>query len=94
MSGEAALDRDARLRRLRIRCWRRGTKEMDLILGGFFDRRGATLSDAALTEFEALIEEDDDRLYRWACGAEAPPERHAAMLERIQRDSEVKRSDS
>ena len=28
---------EVRLKRLRIRAWRRGTKEMDLILGGYAD---------------------------------------------------------
>ena len=76
-------DRDLRLRRLKIRCWRRGTKEMDLILGGFFDREGAALSDEALTTFEALIGEDDNDLYRWMTGVEAPPARHAVIIQRI-----------
>ena len=30
-------DRDVRLRRLRLRSWRRGIREMDLILGGYAD---------------------------------------------------------
>ena len=76
-------DRETRERRLKIRCWRRGTKEMDLILGVFFDREGAQLDDAALAAFEALIDEDDDALYRWITGVEVPPERHRATIERL-----------
>lgn len=78
-------NRETRERRLKIRCWRRGTKEMDLILGGFFDREGARLDEASLAAFEALIEEDDDALYRWITGAEPPPERHRAVIERLGR---------
>ena len=29
--------RETRLKRLRLRCWRRGTKEMDLLFGKFAD---------------------------------------------------------
>ena len=81
----AQLDRSTRERRLKVRCWRRGTKEMDLILGGFFDNEGADLSDAELTAFEALIGEEDDALYRWVSGGEAAPERHAPLIERLKR---------
>lgn len=77
--------REMRERRLRIRCWRRGTKEMDLILGGFFDAVGKTLSDAELAALEALIREDDDALYRWVAGAEAPPDAHAPIIDAIRR---------
>lgn len=79
----ASESRGDRERRLKIRCWRRGTKEMDLILGGFFDREGSGMSDAELTAFEALIREDDGTLYRWVSGGAAPPETHAAIIERI-----------
>lgn len=79
----AAETREIRQRRLRIRCWRRGTKEMDLILGGFFDAEGASLSDADLDAFEALTREDDAALYRWISGVEAPPTAHAMMVRRL-----------
>ncbi|MEM9750849.1 MAG: succinate dehydrogenase assembly factor 2 [Pseudomonadota bacterium] len=81
--------REARERRLKIRCWRRGTKEMDLILGGFFDRCGAALNDAQLAAFEEAIREDDDRLYRWVSGAEATPPRHEAIIAAIRADRGV-----
>ena len=76
-------ERDARLRKLRIRSWRRGTKEMDLILGPFADDHLAALDAEALDAYEALLSENDQDLYRWAAGTEATPERHAPMLDRI-----------
>ena len=85
-SDKGAEDREARERRLKIRCWRRGTKEMDLILGGFFDRHGRALSDQTLGAFEALIREDDAALYRWVSGAEDPPPVHVAIIEMIRAD--------
>lgn len=90
---EGAIDpaepRSVRERRLKIRTWRRGTKEMDLILGGYFDARGATLSDEALSAFEAVLREDDGVLYRWVTGAEAPPPEHAGVIAAIRADRGV-----
>lgn len=78
-------DRKLRERRLKIRCWRRGVKEMDLILGGYFDAHGAALSDADLSAFEELLREDDGTLYQWVSGAQTPPETHRDAIEAIKR---------
>ena len=77
------LDRDTRERRLTIRSWRRGTKEMDLILGGFWDDCGRGLDDADLALYEALLEENDQDLYAWVSGQQAPPAPFAALIGRI-----------
>ncbi len=53
-----------RLRRLRMRAWRRGTREMDLILGPFADTALVGLSAGDLDVFEALLDENDHDLYR------------------------------
>jgi len=68
-----ALDRPIRLKRLRMRAWRRGMKEMDLILGGFVDREGPSLTDAELAALETLMNRQDQQLFLWASGAIAPP---------------------
>lgn len=78
-----AESRETRLKRLRIRSWRRGTKEMDLILGPFFDASGAALSDAELDAYEALLEENDWDLYYWITGAQPGPEAMAPLVDRI-----------
>ena len=54
-----------RLKRLRMRSWRRGIKEMDLILGPFADDWLARLDDSALDTFEAILGENDHDLYQW-----------------------------
>ena len=60
------MDHDqTRLKRLRMRSWRRGTKEMDLILGPFSDSALEGLSPADLDLYEALLEENDQDLYPW-----------------------------
>ena len=79
-------DRATRLKRLKMRAWRRGTKEMDLILGTFWDAHGAALDDATLDLFEALLSENDQDLYQWISGQASPPADHARILERIARN--------
>jgi antitoxin CptB len=54
---------DDRRKRLLFRCWHRGTREMDLILGRFADAEIGTLTDAELSELERLIEVPDPDLY-------------------------------
>jgi antitoxin CptB len=54
---------DDRRKRLLFRCWHRGTREMDLILGRFADARIAELSDDELAQLERLIEVPDPDLY-------------------------------
>lgn len=71
---------DERLKRLKFRSWHRGWKETDLILGGFADARLATLSDAELTIYEELLDLDDDVIWNWIVGKEAPPAEFAAII--------------
>lgn len=54
---------DDRRKRLLFRCWHRGTREMDLILGRFADAEIGNLSDAELNELENLLEVNDPDLY-------------------------------
>jgi antitoxin CptB len=54
---------DDRRKRLLFRCWHRGTREMDLILGRFADAEIADLSDEELGQLEYLIEVPDPDLY-------------------------------
>ena len=63
---------DAARRRIRVRAWRRGMREMDLLLGGFADARVDALSAAELVQFEALLEAPDDAVFRWFCAGVAP----------------------
>ena len=71
------------LKRLRMRSWRRGTKEMDLILGGFADRMLESLDADQLKTYEELLEENDQDLYSWAAGVDDPPEKYKELLAQI-----------
>jgi antitoxin CptB len=80
---------DIRIKRLSMRSWRRGIKEMDLILGGFADAGLAGLDDAAMDVYEALLEENDWDLYYWVTGAREVPEAHRAMIDLLRRHSGI-----
>jgi antitoxin CptB len=56
---------DDRRKKLKFRAWRRGFREIDLILGRFADRRLAELDDAGLDAFEALLDAPDQEVYLW-----------------------------
>jgi antitoxin CptB len=69
-----------RLRRLRLRSWHRGIREMDLILGGFADARLAGLDPDLLDAFDMLLSENDLDLYRWVAGSAGVPTRYERIL--------------
>ena len=64
---------DIRRKRLLFRSWRRGTREIDLLLGSFAEAHLADLSDAQLDRYEALLESDDATLFDWLVGRAPPP---------------------
>ena len=75
---------DPRRRRILFRAWHRGIREMDLILGQFADTELARLEGEELDEFEAILGEDDNDLFKWTCGKEpVPGHRQTPMFTRI-----------
>ena len=64
---------DARRRRLLFRSWRRGVREMDLIIGRFADAHIEAFDERGLDDFERLIEAPNEELYAWVIGLAAPP---------------------
>ena len=74
---------EARLKRIRMRAWRRGTREMDLVLGPYADARLAGLDDAALDGLDRLMGENDQDLYQWVSGQRPPPAQFVALIAEI-----------
>jgi antitoxin CptB len=75
---------DDRRKRLLFRCWHRGTREMDLILGRFADTEIADLGDTELAQLEHLIELPDPDLYAALTGdAVLAPEYRTDLFDRI-----------
>jgi antitoxin CptB len=78
------LDDDIRRRRIRVRAWRRGLREMDILMGRFVDARVEALPAEALAELETLLDLPDAAVFRWLSGAEpAPAERDTPLLRQI-----------
>lgn len=73
-------DMETRLKRLKIRSWRRGIREMDMILGPFCDERAADLAPDLLDTYEEMLSENDQDLYAWVSGRDEPPEHLAELL--------------
>lgn len=73
MADSASDDPEIRKRRLLFRAWHRGTREMDLLLGGFAEKCIGGLSDAEISSLESLMEMPDPDIYNWIVGAESPP---------------------
>ena len=77
--------REHRLKRLHMRSMRRGIKEMDLILSTYAGRHLADMSDAELDLYDALLNENDQDLYRWVTGQEAAPDHLAPLIADVSR---------
>jgi antitoxin CptB len=76
---------DEELRALKYRAWHRGTREADMMIGGFFDRHHADWTEAERGWFSDLLAEQDVDIMAWAIGtAQAPTRYHGAMLEALQ----------
>ncbi|MFT3972847.1 MAG: succinate dehydrogenase assembly factor 2 [Amaricoccus sp.] len=75
------MDEATRLKRLRIRAWRRGIRELDLLLGPFADAQ-STLTPQ-IEVFEQMLSENDNEIYDWFLGRVSSPEEYAGLLESI-----------
>ena len=81
----------SRLSRAKFRAWHRGTREADLMVGGFFDKHHVSWGEPELDWFEALLDEDDVDIMAWALQAQAVPERFAGpLMQKLQRLDYVK----
>jgi antitoxin CptB len=77
---------DAELKRLRWRAHHRGTREADMLIGGFFDAHHASWTAEERTRFEAMLEEQDVDIMAWAHGTAEAPERFAGpMIEALKK---------
>jgi len=74
---------EARLKRMTMRSWRRGTKEMDLVLGPFADAHLAAMDAADLALYDRLLGENDQDLLPWVLGQVPCPPDYAALIEVI-----------
>ena len=75
---------DERRRKLNFRAWRRGFKEMDLLMGQFADAHIGSMSEPELQEFERLLATPDWEVYAWIMGNKPVPPNYAGpVLDRL-----------
>lgn len=74
---------EARLKRMAMRSWRRGTKEMDLVLGPYADAHLAAMEEGKLALYDRLLDENDQDLLPWVLGQVAAPAAFAGLIAEI-----------
>lgn len=72
----AAMQEDAELKRLHWRAHHRGTKEADILVGGFFDAHHSSWDSSERATFAEMLEEQDADIIAWAIGTAPAPERY------------------
>ena len=68
------------LKRLAWRAHHRGTKEADMMIGGFFDAHHAGWGERECSAFAEMLHEQDVDIMSWALGTAPPPERFAGPM--------------
>jgi antitoxin CptB len=77
---------DPELKRLAWRAHHRGTREADMLIGGFFDTHHSSWSAAERALFAAMLDEQDVDIMAWAVGTAEPPARFVGpMIEALKR---------
>ena len=71
----AAMPSDPELKRLHWRAHHRGTREADMLVGGFFDAHHQQWGSQERALFAEMLEEQDVDIMAWAHGTAEPPER-------------------
>ena len=74
---------EARLKRMGMRSWRRGTKEMDLVLGPYADAHLAGMAEDRLALYDRLLGENDQDLLPWVLGQVPVPADYAGLIAEI-----------
>jgi len=73
---------DDQLRTLKWRAWHRGTREADMMIGGFYDAHHASWSEAEAAWFADLLAEQDVDIMAWGIGTLPVPKRfHGPMMD-------------
>ena len=71
---------DEVLRALKYRAWHRGTREADMLIGGFFEAHHAAWGAEDRALFGALLNETDVDIMAWAIGTQSIPEAYQGPL--------------
>ena len=76
---------DIRKKRLKFRCWHRGSREADLLLGTFADRYLEHMGSTDVVKLENIVDCDDQLIWDWLTGvAEVPKGISRTMIHDLQ----------
>jgi antitoxin CptB len=82
----ASMPSDPDLKRLHWRAHHRGTREADMLVGGFFDAHNASWDERERALFAEMLHEQDVDIMAWAHGTAEAPERFAGpMIEALKK---------
>ena len=71
---------DEELKALHWRAWHRGTREADMMIGGFFDSHHERWNEAQRAWFSDLLAEQDVDIMAWAIGTANAPARYSGPM--------------
>ena len=72
-------------KKLSIRSWRRGTKELDLILGQFSNKNLINFEMSELDLYEQFLSYDDYLIYNWLFEKEDTPRIFESLVKQIKK---------
>ena len=72
-------------KKLSIRSWRRGTKELDLILGQFSQENLINFEMSELELYEQFLSNDDHLIYNWLFEKEESPRIYKSLVKQIKK---------
>lgn len=79
-------DLDTRRKRLRYRATHTGTKETNILFGGFVEQYGGSLAADELAQAEHLLDANDIDIVNWIMArAEIPAEFDTPLMTRLKR---------
>jgi len=83
---EPRIPMDDALRALNYRAWHRGTREADMMIGGFFEAHHLVWDERERAWFANLLNEQDVDIMAWAIGTLPVPEGYQGpMMDALQR---------
>jgi antitoxin CptB len=94
MSTATQSSTEALRRKLAFRAWHRGTREADLLIGGFADRHLSAFDENALRQFERLLGENDPDIYDWMTGRLPVPPGHDNSVTMLLRQFRLTKTES
>ncbi len=75
---------DDRRKKLSFRAWRRGFRELDLLMGSFADKHLEGMTETEVDEFERLLDVADWEIYAWLTHtAEIPEDQKGPVLQQL-----------